>query len=177
MFYILPFVGAILWGAYYAFAGEGLKSISVPTWYFLFGVASVIISVIMHQTSKEGVNLTPLLDKRVFWVVLAAIVSAKLAEIVVTYSLIYSSPTFAAFGEAMYPLFVPIFVYLLYGQNQMNTQSIIGGCVMVIGIYIFVMGHQRHEKEQEELKLAAVESQEKLDNSVAIAIPVIEAKL
>lgn len=171
MFYILPFIGAILWGAYYAFAGETLKHISVPTWYFLFGVASVLISIIMHKSSAEGVNLAPLMDKKVFWVVLAALLSAKLADIAVTYALIYSSPTFAAFGESIYPIFVPIFVYFLYGQNEMTTQSAVGGVIMVLGLYVFITGYNHPASQTEGPELVVAQQTEDVPHLVPGLVP------
>ena len=139
--YILPFVGAILWGIFYALAGESLKYISVATWCLLFGVASVIAALILHYTTDQTINLAPLSDKRILIITAACVVTAKLADMTITYAMTNSPATFVAFGEALYPLFVPIFAYFFFGNKELTPQSLAGGVIMVIGMYIFVSSH------------------------------------
>jgi len=53
------------------------------------------------------------------------------------------SPTYAAIGEVAYPIFVPIFAYLLFREKQWDWSTIAGGGLIFMGLFILIFSKIR----------------------------------
>lgn len=166
--FLLPLVGAILWGLWYVFADEGLRSVSVATWMCFSGLGALFFALCIHFSGDEPINFKPMLESnRVFMIVVGCVVIAKLADLTIAYSLKELPTTYVAILEVCYPLFVPIFAYLILQQNQLSTSTVVGGMLVLAGVLVIVL-FQGHEHEKTE-KLA------QNDQRIVVVMPPYDA--
>ena len=150
MYLFLPVIAAILWGLCYAFMEQSLKSISVATITLFFGIGSIIASLVIPLFGGSAINIKPLLNKESFLIILVVILSARIADVATTYAIQNVSATYAALGEISYPIFIPIFAYLIFSRNQFNLHTIIGGLIILIGVGILIYGQFNKQAQLKE---------------------------
>lgn len=150
---LLPILTAILWGLSYALAGKAVETHSFIAFYIYEGTASVVMGLIAWMLVKEpGDMLSPFkfdADGIYFFGSLAA---SAVAGFLTLYVLKHVSPTYAAVGEIAYPLFVPIFAYLLFNQRQWDWPTIVGGTLIFSGLFVMIYG--QHKMSQEKAAVA-----------------------
>ncbi len=125
---------------------EGLNSFSIATLTFCCGVAGIIVAFLIPLLGGEAINFKPLLDKRVFILLVTIIITSALAGFMITYATKHLSATFVSMCEIAYPIFVPIMVYIFFGQNQISTHTILGGAFVIVGIYTLMTGEFLKER-------------------------------
>ena len=165
MIYSLPIIAAILWGICYALIEAGLKNISIPTLMFMFGTSTLFAAILFHNFSAEKINFVPLVDTKLLIICLGAMIASALANIAIYQSVKIFGATYSAFGEVLYPIFVPIFIWLLFGNSNINLSTIIGGIIIISGVYVMIYGQMSNESERD-IKLSEIElsQQPKIEN-------------
>ncbi len=157
MIYFLPIIAAILWGICYALIEAGLKNISIPTLMFMFGTSALFAAILFHNFSTEKINFTPLIEPKLLIICLAAMLASALANIAIYQSVKIFGATYTAFGEVLYPIFVPIFIWLIFGNNNINISTIIGGIIIISGVYIMIYGQISNKSEKKDIRLSEIE--------------------
>lgn len=140
----LPLLAAILYGLYYAVLGYVLQSVSMASFVFYNMALGLIIAAVFIAWRWQDFDIvTPARD----WRLLAYIalgVLASWAAWLMTVSVIKNvNPTYAAIGEISYPIFVPIFAYLLFREKQWDWSMILGGGLIFAGLFILIWGRTK----------------------------------
>ena len=165
MLYLIPFMASILWAICYAYMDESLGSVSVATLTFVTSTAGVATALfIIPALGGSGVDLKPLLNKKILFAVIMVVLTARVADFIVVYSTQNISATYAAFAEVAYPVFIPVVIYFLFGKNDISTHTIIGGALVMAGIYTlftgeFIKRNKAQEDASYEISKAAIQSE------------------
>lgn len=166
MLYLIPFAASILWAICYAYMEDGLQGMSIATMTFFTSLAGVFTALfIIPALGGEGVSIKPLLNKRLLFALIMVIITARLADYVVIYATQNISATYAAFAEVAYPVFIPIVIFLIFGHNQISTHTLIGGALVLAGIYTLFTGEYLKNRTQQREDLFIAAKIEKIEQS------------
>lgn len=138
-----PIFAAILWGVSYALFEDLLNKVSVATITLVYGFLGVFMAFIVGYAEKQPIDFKPILSSFNVFVTLTvfALVSVS-ATLLTTYATKHISATYASIGEIAYPIFTVLFIYLIYGVNQLNLWTVIGGLLVMSGICVMVFGQK-----------------------------------
>lgn len=153
---LVPLFTAAIWGLSYALAGKAVEEHSFIAFYLYEGAASILIGGIAWLFVRDpGDILSPLrMDGNSIYF-FGALLASAIAGFLTLLVLKHVSPTYAAIGEVAYPLFVPVFAYLLFREKQWDTTTIIGGALIFAGLFILIYGQYRNSAGKEHVaKLA-----------------------
>ena len=129
---------SILWGLSYAIDGQIFKRISVATTLsFACLLTSIILFLIsfLRGTLKNDIAVISS-SKKISFLLISGTIAFVLAELLIGLSINSKSATMAGLIEISYPVFIAIFSYILFKENQINYSAIIGGLVIFTGIFI-----------------------------------------
>jgi drug/metabolite transporter (DMT)-like permease len=161
--FLLPLVGAVLWGLWYVLAEEGLQNISVATWMFISAMGALAVAFALHFFGPDQIDLKPAFaSKRILTVILGCIVVAELAGLSIAYSLKELPTSYVAILEVCYPIFVPIFAYVILKQNQFDMSTMLGTALVLSGVLCIVFFHTQE---------SSAEKVAKAEESIVVAMP------
>ncbi len=135
--WIIYAIGAsLLWGMTYVLTEQIYKKISVVT---TLGISSLITTIVMLLWAYWGGYLKKDLatisgSNHLMWLLVAEAVVLIGAELLIGLSIVEKNATLAGLIEISYPIFIALFAYLLFRENQLNTGTIIGGIIIFIGV-------------------------------------------
>lgn len=138
-------VGAsMLWGITYVLGEQIYKKAAISTTLaFMCGVTAVfmlLFSFFRGELKKDIVLFTT--DSYLFGLLLSVTAIFILAELLIGYSIVAKNATLAGLIEISYPIFIALFSYLIFKDNQITTGSIAGALLIFSGI--FVVYHFNH---------------------------------
>ncbi len=137
--YFLPFLGAMLYGFNYAILGMVLKSMSIATFMFYNLIVSVICSLLIIWFDRDNLNTAHFsAHPREVGMLLFAMVAAWVAWLITTVVIKNINPTYAAIGEIAYPVFVPLFAWVLFRDKQWDTPTLAGGALVFAGLFLII---------------------------------------
>lgn len=130
-------IAAILWGLNYALAERILHSIS-PTTLLAFemligAICFFVISCFINL--KEDIVLISSQSNLLFFLILEIAV-VLIANLLIVYSIQAKSATVAGFIELIYPLFTIFFTWIIFRDNHITTEVILGGGLIMAGVYL-----------------------------------------
>jgi drug/metabolite transporter (DMT)-like permease len=129
---------SLFWGLSYSICGEILKSISTTSLIFiemLFGL--LVFSVFIFFNNPHNDILAVSNNKRLFFLVLLEIIVFIFGNYLAWQTVkMAPNPGIAALIESTYPLFAIIFSYIFFRVYDMNIYTIIGGLLVLLGIFI-----------------------------------------
>ncbi len=130
----LPVIAALGWAVVYAVSARNYETLTVPTGLMLHGFGIVAAGLLLSAALKLPIDFSPLLShpqKFWFWLVPVTVLIASLA---LHLSLKLNSATYTGLVEILYVILIPLFAYMFFGQNQLNTPILIGGALMLVGV-------------------------------------------
>lgn len=138
MWIIFALGASILWGLSYILFEQVYKKISIMT---ALWIVCLIMFFVMLLGSFLAGNLKPDLaaiqsSKKLQWLLISGIATAILADVFIALSITNKNATLAGLVEISYPIFIALFAYLLFKQNQLNTAALIGGLLIFAGVFI-----------------------------------------
>lgn len=138
MWLIYALFAAITWGLNYALDERVFKSnVSPLTLLALQAWAAAIIFTILATATSFKNDLTMISTNRILlYTTLAALLSAATGNFFIAVSIQAKNATFAALIEESYPLFTILFTFLLFKQNYLSPNVIIGGSLIMIGVAV-----------------------------------------
>lgn len=142
LWFFYALTAAVLWGLHYATAGQLSQRMPSP-------VISLVYIVLVALTSLLGMAFLsrPMIDIKLLlpyvtlpnlWQLLLMVFTGAVANFLAFASIADSNATKASLIEITYPLFIPIFAILLYRDNHLNVQTLIGGLIILIGINVII---------------------------------------
>ena len=137
--YFLPFLGAMLYGFNYAILGSVLKSMSISTFMFYNFFVSALFTSLIIWFDRANLNTTQITtEPKVVGMLVMGIAAAWCAWLITTMVIKHVNPTYAAIGEIAYPVFVPIFAWLLFRDKQWDMATLIGGGLVFAGLFVII---------------------------------------
>lgn len=137
--YFLPFLGAMLYGLNYAIMGSILKSMSVATFMFYNIIVSMAFTTGIIWFDRKNLVITQVMtEPKTIALLLLGITGAWCAWLITTMVIKHINPTYAAIGEIAYPVFVPIFAWILFRDKQWDMATIVGGALVFAGLFVII---------------------------------------
>lgn len=142
--YLLPFAGAMLYGLNYAILGVVLKSWSISTFMLYNLFVSAICTAVIIWFDRANLRLDHIqTEPRVLALLTLGLVAAWGAWFITTLVIKNVNPTYAAIGEIAYPVFVPLFAWLLFRDKQWDGATVIGGALVFLGLGIIIYSRMK----------------------------------
>ena len=144
IYLFLPLLSATLYGLSYAVLGVALKQVSFATFIFYQALMNIIMASVLIYWKRADLKFLSLSEMgageggRILLLIILASVAGWIAWISSTYTMKTVNPTYAAIGEIAYPIFVPIFAYLIFKDKQWDMATITGGTIVMIGLFIMI---------------------------------------
>lgn len=140
----LPFFNAILYGLYYVLLERNVQKLSMPTLWLIGAFNYFVLVAVTTGFKIAEVDFSPLLDKKTLVLIVAAQFVSMSISVVMYLALRYTSATYLAFGELAYPLFVPLFAWLLFNTKELGWTTAFGGLLIIAGSFVIVYGKKTH---------------------------------
>ena len=141
MWIIFALSASVLWGLSYILFEQIYKKVSVPT--SLAVVCFVMFFVMLAISYFKGVLKTDVLEiagsKKLFWLMAGGTVTAIVADVCIALSIVTKNATLAGLVEISYPLFIALFAYLFFKENQITLITFIGGLLIFSGIALIYL--------------------------------------
>ncbi|MFZ2886705.1 MAG: EamA family transporter [Minisyncoccia bacterium] len=133
---------SVFWGMSYVISEHIYKHISVLSGIaailFVSGLILGLVSLFTGALSKDAAII--LSSSRVAGLLVAGIVLLTIAELCIGFSIAHKNATIAGLIEISYPIFIALFSYLLFSENNLNFATVMGAILIFSGagvIYAF----------------------------------------
>jgi drug/metabolite transporter (DMT)-like permease len=136
----LPFLNAILYGVYYVFLQEVFGKLSLSVILLTNGILFIVIALVARILAWDDLSFVALREPKIYWSFIALITLSTILQMTHYTALKNTSATYMAFAEISYPLFVPIFAYLLFSRQELSPSIALGGGLILIGSVIIARG-------------------------------------
>jgi len=136
---------SICWGMSYAASSEILRKGFSPLLFFfgysLFCTLGASISLITSGTLPNIWKHADLERSDMGWFLFSIGVGALGAYL--TYAAMSAkNPPLASLIEISYPFFVVLFTWIFFRQYQLNLYTMIGGVLLLSGVFIIILGER-----------------------------------
>ena len=136
MWAIYAIIAAVLWGVDYALTEKVLQSIRFPLLLSIelfFGFLTMLGIAVFSGSYKA--DLTGLFtSNRTLVLVIAIVVAFNVANMFIVLSIGDKNATLSGLIEISYPLFIAIFSWLLFKENNLNAGAVVGGFLILTGV-------------------------------------------
>lgn len=138
MWVILALGASLMWGITYVLNEQVYKKISVIS---SLGITTSVTAIIMLIMASAGGLLKRDFDAiarshRLLLLVAAETAALILAELFIGSSINIKNATLAGMIEMSYPIFIALFAYFIFKEEQINSGSVMGGLLIFIGVVI-----------------------------------------
>jgi drug/metabolite transporter (DMT)-like permease len=143
IYLFLPLLSATLYGLSYAILGVALKQVTFVTFVFYQMMLNIIMASCLVMWKRADLKFLPLEfgegggGKILLFIVMASI-AGWVAWMSSSYTMKTVNPTYAALGEIAYPIFVPLFAYLIFKDKQWDMATVVGGSIVMLGLFIMI---------------------------------------
>lgn len=138
MWIIYAVLAAVVWGFDYVFAEQVTKKISIFSFlaiqlFFTFLLAA-IAAILPGHLKKD---LPAVISSRQLLLYFAfGILAFTAGNFLILASIHAKSATLAGMIEISYPLFIALFSYLMFKENQLNLPTVFGGALIFLGVFV-----------------------------------------
>jgi len=127
-----------MWGLTYVINEQVYRKISVITSLAITTLATGIVMLLIayggNFLKRDVSTITG--SNRLLYLVIAETIILILAELFIGFSITAKNATLAGLIEISYPIFIAIFAYLLFKENQFSASTAVGGAFIFIGVFI-----------------------------------------
>ena len=138
MWIIYALGASLMWGLTYVINEQVYRKISVITSLAITTLATGFVMLLIayggHFLKRDFVAIAG--SRRPLYLIIAETVILILAEIFIGFSITSKSATLAGLIEISYPIFIAIFAFLLFKENQLSASTAVGGALIFIGVFI-----------------------------------------
>lgn len=134
---------AIIWGLNYTLDGKILNNGVSPLTLLAAQscVGAVVFTTLSYFYSSQNLlTVMTAKDNRNLWLFLSSILAANLGSFFIVLSMQAKNSTLAALIELAYPIFTILFSLWLFKENYLNKTTVIGGCLVMLGVAIVAWG-------------------------------------
>lgn len=145
MWIIYAVLAALLWGMSYAASGrvieKGLAPFTLFVCYTTF--SAVVGTLALFALGKSSAAITEIRELRTEWFWFAlAVVGSAVGSLLIYLAIGGKNATIASLIEISYPLFVALFTWIFFRENQLNTLTVIGGGLILLGVGLVFVGNR-----------------------------------
>lgn len=139
LWFIYALGAAVLWGLQYATIEQLSKTIPTPLLTLAYTVALALTYLFIFVCFQFEISLAQF---RNYWtgrnlLLFGLVVLVGCASTMLIFAAIAKgTATKASIIEITYPLFVALFAILLYQEDTINRQTLIGGLIILVGVLI-----------------------------------------
>jgi len=138
MWIIYALGASLMWGLTYVINEQVYKKISVIT---SLAITTIVTGIVMLLIADAGNFLSRDLNaiggsRRLLWLIVAESIILILAELFIGLSITNKNATLAGLIEISYPIFIALFAYLLFKENQLSASTAVGGAFIFIGVFV-----------------------------------------
>ncbi len=136
IFYALG--ASVLWGLSYVLFEQIYKKISVTTALWITCLIMFVVLLFASYFNGDlGQDITTIKSsKKLAWLLAGGVATALVADLFIGFSIAGKSATLAGLIEISYPIFIAIFAWILYKENQLNFATALGGLLIFIGVFV-----------------------------------------
>jgi len=139
LWFIYALGAAILWGLQYATIEQLSKTIPTPLLTLAYTVALAFTYLCVFVWFRVELGLDQFRNyctgRNLLLFGLVVLVGSASTILIFT-AIAKSTATKASIIEITYPLFVALFALLLYQEDTLNWQTLIGGLIMLFGVIV-----------------------------------------
>ncbi|MCA0403513.1 MAG: DMT family transporter [Proteobacteria bacterium] len=134
-------LAAILWGFNYSLSEKLLHHLAPATLLAIeMAFGSLFFGTLSYfTTAKRDFNALAT-DPHIFWLTMLEVIVILLANYFIVSSIFFKNATMAGIIELIYPLFTIFFSWFLFNTNHVNSNVIIGGFLIFIGVLVISRG-------------------------------------
>ena len=136
MWALYAIIAAILWGVDYALTENVLKSVRLPMLLSIelfFGFLTMLgIALFTGSYKADWAGLFT--SNRTIALVVAIVVAFNIANMFIVLSIGEKNATLSGLIEISYPLFIALFSWLFFKENNLSVGAIFGGILVLGGV-------------------------------------------
>jgi len=138
MWLLLATMASMSWGMSYILSEQIYRHISVLS---ALAIEMFVISLMVAGMAVyKGVLKTDLAtigsSSRLFWLLVASTLTFLMGELGIGYAIRDKNATLAGLVEISYPLFIALFAYLFFKENEVNLGTALGGLLIFVGVCV-----------------------------------------
>jgi len=144
MWALYAIIAAILWGVDYALTEKALQSIKFPMLLSIelfFGFLTMLGIAIFTGSYKTDLSGLFSSNKTMLLVV-AIVVAFNIANMFIVLSIGDKNATLSGLIEISYPLFIALFSWLFFKENNLSTGAILGGILVLGGVSLIYFSNK-----------------------------------
>jgi drug/metabolite transporter (DMT)-like permease len=136
---------SLCWGMSYAASGPILRKGMSPVLFFFGYCALGFLGslILLSATGRIGqaFRMEGLEKGDLGWF-LFSIGGSALGAFLTYAAMSAKNPTLASLIEISYPLFVVLFAWLFFREMELNTMTIFGGLLVIVGVVVIILGER-----------------------------------
>lgn len=140
--YLAALGAALTWGVHYPLIDHASRKISIPGLLVLTTWPLLLMIPLFWQQISQDIRVFRQLSFTEQLPILATSLTAVIGASLLYLSIQGKNATLASLIEITYPLFVPIFAYLLFRQMHINASVVLGGILIMLGAGIIIANNR-----------------------------------
>lgn len=138
MWFFYALLAAMFWGFDYVFAERVLKYISIPTFLvFQLFFATAAVAVFASLTGQWGRGIAPVFSERgVLTMFILGVFAFAAANILIVSAIQAKNATLSGMIEISYPIFIALYSWMIFRENQMTLSTTLGGALIFGGVFV-----------------------------------------
>jgi drug/metabolite transporter (DMT)-like permease len=144
MWVLYAIIAAILWGVDYALTEKALQVVRFPMLLSIelfFGFLTMLgIEIYSGSYKTDWVGLFS--SNRTVALVVAIVVAFNIANMFIVLSIGQKNATLSGLIEISYPLFIALFSWLLFRENNLSVKAIVGGIFVLAGVSLIYFSNK-----------------------------------
>lgn|SRR3989338_9582917 len=138
MWIIFALGASVMWGLTYVVNEQVYKKVSFVTSLgittFVASIVFLAVAYVSGALKKDALLIST--SNKLMWLVLTGVATFTVAEIFIAYSISAKNATLAGLIEISYPIFIALFAYILFRENQISLGTFIGGLLIFSGVTV-----------------------------------------
>jgi uncharacterized membrane protein len=138
MWIIYALSASLMWGLTYVVNEQVYKKISVVTSLAITTLATGVVMLLIAYSGnflQKDLNVISN-SRKLLYLIIAETILLILAELFIGLSITSKNATLAGLIEISYPIFIVLFAYLLFKENQLNASTAVGGAFIFVGVFV-----------------------------------------
>ena len=132
-------LGALTWGVHYNLIAKSMTEASPITIYFIPNILLVLTLPVWYKILVSDIQNLIVASNEVRISVVLMMFTSILGTVAVYKAIHMSNATYASLIEIAYPIFVAIFAYLIFKENHLSWEVMIGGAFIMVGTILVII--------------------------------------
>lgn len=136
--YAAALAAALMWGLHYPLLDHALKRISIVSVLLLTALPILVLALVFHRQVAADISIARALPPGEQWTIIAIALTGSAASALLLMSISAKNATLASLIEITYPLFVPLFAYVLFRESALTGAILFGAALIFSGVSIII---------------------------------------